>query len=96
MDFLTAVVYLAAGYLVLLNLTTFLCFGIDKAKSKRSARRIPESTLFTLAFCGGGIGAWAGMYVFRHKTKHKKFVFGIPSILFGEVLLIALYFYFIL
>ena len=96
MDFKTAVLYLAIGYLIIINLAAFFAFGLDKRKARRSVTRIPESTLFCLAWVGGGIGAWGSMYAFRHKTKHKSFVFGIPAILFGEVLLIALYFIFIL
>lgn len=43
-------------------------------------RRIPEATLLLLAAIGGSIGAWWGMMVFRHKTKHWKFKLGVPVI----------------
>lgn len=43
-------------------------------------RRIPEVTLLMLAAIGGSIGAWCGMMVFRHKTKHWKFKLGVPVI----------------
>lgn len=48
--------------------------------------RVPEKTLFLLALAGGSAGALAGMYVFRHKTKHLKFVIGLPLILILQVL----------
>ena len=35
-----------------------------------AVRRIPERTLFAWATLGGGIGATAGMLLFRHKTRH--------------------------
>ena len=55
--------------------------GVDKAKAKAGAWRIPEKTLFLASLIGGSIGTWAGMYLFRHKTKHWYFVIGMPLIL---------------
>ena len=79
-------------YLFLINLITFLTFGLDKWKAKRkekkaSVRRVPEKTLFTLSAFGGSIGALWGMKVFRHKTLHKSFRFGIPAILVLQILI---------
>ena len=79
-------------WLVLINVVTFLVFGLDKWKAKRkvkkeSVRRVPEKTLFLLAVIGGSVGAWAGMYTFRHKTRHWYFVWGIPAILLAQVAL---------
>ncbi|MCH5252767.1 MAG: DUF1294 domain-containing protein [Lachnospiraceae bacterium] len=68
-------------YLLIINLAALFAMGLDKSKAKRRAWRIPERTLFLLSFIGGSIGALAGMYLFRHKTKHKKFVIGMPLIL---------------
>lgn len=64
-----------------LNVVTFLIYGIDKYKAKRAKWRIPESTLLWLAICGGSIGALLGMRVWRHKTRHKKFRYGVPLII---------------
>ncbi len=75
-------------YLVLINLITFIIFAIDKTKAKKSKWRIPEKTLFILAAIGGSVGALAGMYTFRHKTKKKSFKFGIPAILIAQIVLI--------
>lgn len=74
-------------YLMAVNVSGFAAMGIDKAKAKRRAWRIPEKTLFFLALAGGSAGAWAGMYVFHHKTKHLLFSAGIPAILFLQLLL---------
>jgi len=68
-------------FIITLNLFSFILTGIDKYKSKHHKWRIKEKTLFTLAALGGSIGILTGMYVFRHKTKHMSFVFGIPTIL---------------
>lgn len=55
--------------------------GIDKRKSIKGAFRIPEATLFIVAFIGGSIGTLLGMYSFRHKTRKWYFVYGMPAIL---------------
>ena len=87
-------------YLLLINLATFLTFGLDKWKAKRKAkketiRRVPEKTLFTLSALGGSVGALLGMKVFHHKTLHKTFRFGIPAILALQIIIPAgLYIYF--
>ena len=91
---------LLALYLLLINLVTFLVFGLDKWKAKRkekkdTVRRIPEKTLFTLSALGGSVGALLGMKVFHHKTLHKTFRFGIPAILALQIIIPAgLYIYF--
>jgi uncharacterized membrane protein YsdA (DUF1294 family) len=59
--------------------------GIDKAKAKSHAWRIPEKTFFIASLIGGSVGTWAGMYFFRHKTKHWYFVIGMPAILAVQV-----------
>lgn len=53
----------------------------DKQRARKNLWRIPERTLLTAAVLGGSIGGLAGMYLFRHKTKHLKFTLGIPLIL---------------
>ena len=74
-------------YLLAVNVMTFLLFGLDKHKAKRGKWRISEATLLTMAVIGGSIGAWGGMRFWHHKTLHKKFKFGIPSILILQLAL---------
>lgn len=62
----------------ILNLTTLALFYIDKKRAQLRQRRISEKTLLLSAFFLGGIGAFLGMYTFRHKTKHLKFKVLIP------------------
>lgn len=71
----------AIGYLIVMNLTGFLVMGADKRRAIRHEWRISERTLFLCSILGGSIGTWAGMYVFRHKTRHWYFVVGMPLIL---------------
>ena len=74
-------------YLAAVNVVTFTVYGIDKSKARRGAWRIPEKTLFLLPLLGGSVGALLGMKVFRHKTKHWYFVWGIPAILLAQLAL---------
>ena len=78
-------------YLIAANILGIALMGIDKSRARRKAWRIPERTLFLCALLGGSAGAWAGMYLFRHKTKHWYFVIGMPFILVLQ-LAVAVYF----
>ena len=75
-------------YLLLINAAGFLLMLVDKIKAKRNLWRIPEATLIGVAAMGGSIGAMAGMWAFRHKTKHKTFVYGMPAILAAQLLIV--------
>lgn len=74
--------------LICINVLTFLVYGIDKWKAKQGRWRISEGTLLILAITGGSIGALLGMKVWHHKTKHKKFKYGLPLILLAQIALI--------
>lgn len=78
-----------AVWLIAINLVTFAVYGIDKRRARRGAWRVPEKTLFLLPLLGGSIGALLGMRVFRHKTKHWYFVWGVPAILLTQIALAA-------
>ena len=77
-------------YLIVINVVSFLVFGIDKWKAKQGSWRISEATLLILAVIGGSIGALLGMRVWHHKTMHKKFKYGLPLILLVQIALIYL------
>ena len=76
-------------YLIAINVVTFLVYGIDKWKAKQGSWRISEATLLILAVIGGSIGALLCMKVWRHKTQHKKFKYGLPLILIIQIILIG-------
>lgn len=78
-------------YLFLINAAGLLFMLADKQKARRGAWRIPEATLMGIAAAGGSYGAFLGMRLFRHKTKHPKFYIGIPlCMIIHTVLLIWL------
>ena len=75
-------------YLMILNFITFIIFGLDKLKAKKHKWRIKVSTLLELCFLGGALGGLIGMYTFRHKTKQKCFIIGVPLMLMIQVIFI--------
>ena len=80
-------------YVCILNIIAFLLMGIDKAKSKKHAFRIPEKNLFLSAILGGSVGAILGMQAFRHKTKHWYFKYGMPAILALQLVILGVLLY---
>ena len=72
-------------YLEAVNLLTLAVFGLDKRRARVHRERIPEAALLGLAALGGSIGALAGMFLFRHKIRKRKFTLGVPLILLAEV-----------
>lgn len=79
---------LLGGYLLLASSLAFILFGLDKRRARRGQWRISEATLLGLALFGGSPGALLGMYYFRHKTRHAKFRYGLPLLLFLQLSLL--------
>lgn len=65
-------------WILVMSVLAFVCFGVDKKRAVKHAWRIRESTLLMLALAGGAPGAYLGMKVFHHKTKHLKFRILVP------------------
>ena len=65
-------------YLAVINLICLVFCGTDKFCARMGLRRIPEKTLLGLSALGGAPLFWIGMQMFRHKTRHKRFVIGVP------------------
>ncbi len=80
---LTIIVYVGS-----INLLGLILMGIDKYKAKKRTFRIPEATLFTVAIFGGSLGTTLGMFLFRHKTRHWYFLYGMPLILIIQAAII--------
>lgn len=81
MTFGQILIIIAIIWLILINLIAFAAYGMDKRKAVKGQWRIPEATLIGLSLAGGPVGAYAGMKVFHHKTKHAKFTIGVPVIM---------------
>ena len=75
-------------YLLAVNLAGYLAMGADKKRARENRWRIPERTLLLLAAAGGSAGVAMGMLSFRHKTRHWKFILGVPAILLIQAALL--------
>ena len=77
-------------YLLIVNVLTFIVYGVDKWKAHRGRWRVPEATLLGLAALGGSVGAWLAMQKFHHKTQKKKFRYGVPLLFVLQVAAVVL------
>jgi len=68
-------------YLLSINAAAFLLMRADKQKARNKQWRIPEAFLLLVAALGGSLGATIAMFLYRHKTRHPKFLIGLPVLL---------------
>lgn len=68
-------------YLIVINIISSAFAAADKYKATRGKFRISEDLLLTLGFIGGALGEFMTMKIIRHKTKHKKFMIGLPAMI---------------
>lgn len=80
--------YYIICYLICINLAGLISMGVDKRRAIRHQWRISEANLFLIALLGGSLGSIIGMQLFRHKTRHWYFVWGMPVIFFIELALL--------
>lgn len=78
-------------YLGMINIFTFVLFGIDKIAAIKKRSRIKIVTLLGLCFAGGSVGGLVAMYLFHHKTRKDYFKAGVPLIIFTQII-VLLYF----
>lgn len=83
-------------FYAIMTVVTLALYGADKSKAKKGKWRIPEKTLLLFAACFGGLGAFLGMKIFRHKTKHTSFKILVPVFMIIQFILIAVGAYFLL
>ncbi|MBQ3518118.1 MAG: DUF1294 domain-containing protein [Clostridia bacterium] len=76
-------------YAAVISLITAAVTVYDKIAAKKGAWRISEKTLLLLALAGGAAAELAVMLAIRHKTKHKKFMIGLPAMLILHVAIVA-------
>lgn len=80
------------SWMLFMTIWAFGTMGYDKRQAKRKGRRVAERNLWLLALLGGGIGAYAGMLLFRHKTLHTSFRIGffLLALLDGAILIFGM------
>lgn len=69
------------SYITVLSIISVIVTAHDKLSAERGGRRVPERTLLALSALGGSAVMLLMMYLIRHKTRHKKFMIGIPLII---------------
>lgn len=74
------------GYLVAVNLVAYAAMVIDKARSETNSKRVPESTLFSLALISGSVGTVLAQQTIRHKTRKQPFRSGLAAIVLIQAL----------
>ena len=79
-------------YFICINLISVAVFITDKRKAIKGNRRVSEKTLFALCFLGGSVGMYLTMKAIRHKTLHKRFMIGIPLIIFFQIAIVIISF----
>ena len=75
----------AVAYIVIVNILAFCLYGIDKSAAVKQKQRIPNRVLLLIAAFGGCLGALAGMYTFRHKTKKWYYTITVPALLMIQI-----------
>ena len=75
----------AVAYIVIVNMLAFCMYGIDKSAAIKQKQRIPNRVLLLMAIIGGSLGALAGMYTFRHKTKKWYYTITVPVLLMIQI-----------
>ncbi len=80
-------------YFALISLMTAVVTAADKLSAKRNKRRVPEKVLFLLAILGGSFSEYLTMRIIRHKTLHKRFMIGLPVIMFLQLALVFMLFF---
>jgi uncharacterized membrane protein YsdA (DUF1294 family) len=85
---MTTLSYIVSAYFLIINIVGFVVMGIDKSRAKNNRWRIKERTLFLVAGIGGSAGSILGMKYFRHKTKHRSFVIGMPVIFLVQIVIL--------
>jgi len=75
-------------YILGINLLGFGLMKLDKYYAIKGKYRISEKTFFIISALLGSIGVYAGMYTFRHKTKHLNFTVMVPVLFILNILTI--------
>ena len=86
--------YILILYLLIINLFSITITIFDKYRAIKRKYRVRERTLLLLSAFGGSVGMYITMQVIRHKTRHIKFMVGIPLIIILQIILaIMVYIY---
>ena len=80
-----------AIYFILINTVAAIVCIADKVKAKTGGFRVPEKILFILSLLGGATAMYGTMLTIRHKTRHKRFMIGLPLIIAVQYVLLMFF-----
>ena len=83
-------------YLGVISIVGFILPAVDKIKAQQGKWRISEKSLFIVSIIGGSVAMYISMRLFHHKTKHKRFMIGIPLIIVLQLAAVFAAWYFLL
>lgn len=88
---------IALAYIAIISLISIIVCIYDKVISKKNRveLRIPEAVLLLLSALGGSVAMFVTMLLIRHKTKHVKFMLGIPIIMILQAAAVFAVYYFV-
>ena len=79
------------AYILFINAVSIIFCIVDKLCAIWSKRRVPEKTLMLLSIVGGSLGMYLTMVIIRHKTRHTKFMIGIPVIIMLQLAVLIIF-----
>ena len=83
----------AVAWLVAVSVTAAALTVWDKSRARRRVWRVPERTLWLVAALGGAAATYVTMWLIRHKTLHRRFMWGLPLLLLCQIVLVYLLWY---
>lgn len=84
----TVIIYFIIAYFVFISVASVILTVYDKYAAIKGKRRTPENTLMLFSALGGSVIMLAAMLIIRHKTKHIKFMLGIPIIILFQLMVV--------
>lgn len=84
------IILCAVIYFAVINIIASLTAFSDKKRAIKQKQRIPEKTLMLLGLFGGAISEYITMKKIHHKTKHKKFMIGLPLEIFLHLVILII------
>lgn len=76
------------GYFIGISLAGIILTRHDKSAARAGRARVSERRLMTVGALGGAFAMYAAMRIIRHKTRHKKFMWGLPAMIAAQAALV--------
>lgn len=76
-------------YLLIVWLVSIFITIADKSAARRHKRRVSEKSLFAVSLIGGALPMYLTMLAIRHKTRHKRFMYGLPLIIITQLVAVS-------